>query len=84
MEQNYGPEGIALMAAAILSGLSGALLGFVGVVFLVLSGGSGGLVQPGYYLLVVSVVLELPAIIRATQGIRAGRRFRAGRPLVRP
>jgi hypothetical protein len=36
LEQNYGPDGIALGAAAILLGLAGAVLGCAGIVFCLL------------------------------------------------
>jgi hypothetical protein len=83
LEENYGPEGIALGAAAILSGLAGAVIGCVGLVLLFASGGHGPTLHPGYYLLFIAIVLECPAIIRAIQGIYAGRRFRGDRPFVK-
>lgn len=83
LEDNYGPEGIALGAAAIFSGLVGAVVGLVGLVLLFASGGHGPTLHPGYYLLFAAIVLECPAIIRAIQGIYEGRRFRGDRPFMK-
>jgi hypothetical protein len=83
LEENYAPEGIALGAAAIFSGLVGAIIGCTGLVLLFASGGHGPMLHPGYYLLFAAIVLECPAIIRAIQGIHAGRRFRGDRPFVK-
>jgi hypothetical protein len=83
MEQNYGPEGIALMSAAIVSGLIGAIVGFIGIGLLFLSDDSGSLLHLGYYVIVAAIVLEIPSIIRSIQGIYAGRRFRGTRPFVK-
>jgi RHS repeat-associated protein len=47
------------------------------------SGGHGPTLHPGYYLVFTATVLECPAIIRAIQGIYAGRRFRGARPFVK-
>lgn len=83
LEENYGPDGIALMAAALTSGLSGALIGCTGIVLLFLSGGRGAPLTAGYCLLVIGILLEIPAMVRAAQGVHAGRRFRGDRPFVR-
>jgi len=82
-EQNYGPEGIALMAAAILWCLIGAVVGFVGMALLFLSDDHGPLLHPGYYIIFAGVVLEVPSLIRSIQGASAGRRFRGDRPFVK-
>jgi hypothetical protein len=79
LEQNYGPEGIALAAAAILWGLIGALFGCIGIVFLFVSGGRGSFLHAGYYLIFAGILLEVPAVTRAIQGIYVGRRFRGTR-----
>lgn len=83
MEQNYGPEGIILMSAAIVSGLIGAVVGFIGLGLLFLSDDSGPLLHLGYYVITAGIVLEIPSIIRSIQGIYAGRRFRGDRPFVK-
>lgn len=82
-EQNYGPEGIALLAAAILFGLCGAITGCCGFVFLFLADGHGPLVGLGYGCLFAAIVLECPAVIRGIQCASAGRRFRGDRPFVK-
>jgi hypothetical protein len=68
MEQNYGREGIALMAAAMLSGLVGAAVGFIGIALLFLSGNHGSLLTAGYVLIFAGIALECPAVVRAIQG----------------
>ena len=83
LEQDYGPEGIALGAAAILLGLTGAVVGWVGLILLLASGGRGPMLHPAYYVIVAGILIELPAIIRSVQGIYAGRRFRGDRPFVK-
>jgi hypothetical protein len=83
MEQNYGPEGITLMSAAIISGLMGAVVGCTGIVLLFLSGDHGPLLHAGYYVIAAGIVLEIPSIIRSVQGNYAGRRFRGNRPFVK-
>ena len=75
LEQNYGPEGITLMAAAILSGVAGALIVWVGIVFLFQSGDHGPLLHSGYYVMFTGMGLECPGIIRATQALYVGRAF---------
>jgi hypothetical protein len=79
MERNYGPEGIAFMAASILSGLAGAAVGCTGFVLLLTSQGHGNLLHTGYYLMLAGIALECLAMTRAVQGIYAGRRFRVNR-----
>lgn len=83
MEQNYGPEGITLMSAAIISGLIGVIVGFIGLALLFSSGDRGPLLHPGYYLTLAAVLLELPSIYRSIQATYAGRRFRGDRPFIK-
>ncbi len=83
LEVNYGPEGIALSAVAILWGCTASLLGCVGIVLLFTSGGQGPSLHPGYYILFISIMLGCLGVIRASQAVYAGRRFRGGRSLVK-
>jgi hypothetical protein len=83
LEQNYGPAGIRLMAAALLTGLAGAIIACTGIVVLLASNDHGALVGVGYGLLGLAIVMEAPSIVRAAQGVRAGRRFRGPRPFVK-
>ena len=83
LEQNYGPEGIGFAAAAILLGLTGAVVGWVGLILLFASGDRGPMLHPAYCVIVTGILFELPAIIRSIQGIYAGRRFRGNRPFVK-
>jgi hypothetical protein len=79
MEQNYGPEGITLWAAAMSTVLPGALMVLSGFAFMLASGGSGTLLTVGYSLDGLGVILCILGSIRAFQGIRAGRAFRGNR-----
>jgi hypothetical protein len=83
MEQNYGPKGIALVSAAIISGLIGAVVGLFGLVLLLLSDDKGPLLRSGYYVIAAGILLEVPSLIRSIQAVRAGQQFRGHRPFVR-
>ena len=83
LEGNYGPEGMTLLSAAIMWGLAGVLVGFLGIVLLFSSGDHGSLLTAGYALLCVGILLELSSVARAVQAVYSGRRFRNGRPFVR-
>ena len=80
-EQNYGPEGIALWAAAVITVFPGQLIVVSGIAFMLASGGTGTLLTMGYSLDGFGVFLCLLGSIRAFQGSRAGRAFRDGRPV---
>ncbi|MDQ1536250.1 MAG: hypothetical protein QOE58_643 [Actinomycetota bacterium] len=80
MEQNYGPEGITLWAAAVSTVFPGQLM--VGIGFLMASGGGGALPTLGYWLGGLGAILMLLGSIRTFQG-KAGRAFRDGRPYIR-
>jgi hypothetical protein len=83
MEQNYGPEGITLWAAAWITVFPGSLMAVSGIAFMLASGGGGTLLTLGYSLDGFGVFLCLLGSIRAFQGIRAGRAFRDGRPFLK-
>ena len=83
MEQNYGPEGITLLAAAMSTALPGALAAVSGIVFMLASGGGGTLLTVGHWLQGFGVTLIILGQIRAFQGSKAGRAFRDGRPFIR-
>jgi hypothetical protein len=83
IEQNYGPEGIALGAASMATLTPGVLIVGAGTVFVLASGGGGSLLTLGYKLNSLGVILILLGSIRLIQGMKAGRAFRGGRPLVR-
>jgi hypothetical protein len=82
-EQNYGHVGIALAATAILLEISGAVVIFSGIILMFVSGNHGQLLTTGYVVLFVGIAVEIPAMIRAIQGIHAARRFRGDRPFVK-
>ena len=79
LQQNYGPEGVALLIAASADGFLGGLIGFTGLALLFATGGSA----IGYYLLGIGVLISLAGLARALQCARAGRLYRNGRPFVR-
>lgn len=83
LEQNYGPVGMALWAAALATVLPGALMVLSGIAFMLASGGGGILPTLGYSLDGLGIILCLLGSIRTFQGIRAGRAFRDGRPFIR-
>jgi hypothetical protein len=83
LEGNYGPDGMAFMSAAILWGLAGSVVGITGLICLFASADHGRLLATGYALIFIGIILELPSIVRAVQGIHAGRSFRGDRPFVR-
>lgn len=83
LQQNYGPEGIALYAAALLSGFVGGAVALLGIALLVASGDRGNLLLAGYVMLFVGIGGALMAIMRALQMSYVGRRFRGGRPFVK-
>jgi hypothetical protein len=84
MEQNYGPEGITLWAAAMSTELPGGLMVLSGIAFMLASGGGGILPTLGYSLDGLGAILILLGLIRAFQGTRAGRAFRGSRPFLKP
>ncbi len=83
IEQNYGPVGVALWAAALATVLPGALMVLSGIAFMLASGGGGTLLALGYSLDGFGAILILLGSIRTFQGIRAGRAFRDGRPFLK-
>ena len=83
MEQNYGPEGITLYAATWITVFPGQLMVVSGIAFMLVSGGGGTLLTVGYWLQGFGVILCLLGLIRAFQGIRAGRAFRDNRPFLK-
>lgn len=78
MQQNYGPEGMALLLAAVADGIPGGLIGFVGVAVLFATGS----VIAGY-LVGIGVLAISVGLVRSIQGARAGRFYRNGRPFIR-
>ena len=84
MEQNYGPLGISLWAAAMSTVLPAALMVVSGIAFMLASGGGGTLLTLGYWLDGFGVILVLLGSIRTVQGSRAGRAFRGNRAFLKP
>ena len=80
-EQNYGPEGMALIAAGLITLLSAVLLVFLGFACLVASGGHPWLLVNWLY--GIGFALMFWGSIRSIQASNAGRAFRGGRPFVK-
>jgi len=83
IEQNYGPEGIVLWAAGMVTVFPGQLIAVAGILLLLVAGGSGSLQLAGYWLMGVGVMMILLGSVRYVQGVRAGRVFRGDRPFVK-
>ncbi len=77
MQQNYGPEGMALLGAASLDGTGGGFIGVIGIVTL-----AAGAPTVAAYLIVIGVLIALFGMVRAIQCGRAGRIYRDGRPFI--
>lgn len=80
LEQNYGPEGMALLSAALLWGLCESFGGPLFFAFLVASGGCSELTD---ILLGLVFILFSLALWRGWQGVKLGRTFRSGRPFIK-
>jgi hypothetical protein len=83
MEQNYGPVGMALYAASLITVIPGMSVSLLGMTLFIFNGG-GFLVMLGYRLSELGVILVLLGSIRLGQGSKAGRAFCGERPFVRP
>jgi len=79
LEQNYGPEGLALIAAVYANLYPGLVIFLAGVVWLTVGAASAA----AGCLLLVGVLILLVAMARGIQGARAGRAYRNGRPFIR-
>jgi hypothetical protein len=80
MQQNYGPEGMALLGAAYANFLPGSLVGMTGLTATTFFKDS----LPVFgWLELIGFLPMLVALARAVQASRAGRSFRAGRPFMR-
>lgn len=79
LEQNYGPEGLALMGAAFANLYPGMLIFIGGVAWLAADSDSTVAGCP----LLIGFLLLLAGIVRSIQGGHAGRTFRNGRPFIR-
>jgi len=81
MHQNYGPEGMALLAAARSGNRFTVASGLVGLLLYAVLSGVGAIVS--YALLALAFASAGAGISRGFQAGAAGRRFRGGRPYVR-
>jgi hypothetical protein len=83
LEQNYGPVGMALFSASLITVIPGMFVGCLGIAFL-LPHGDGLLATLGYRLGGIGFVIMLLGSIRLAQASKAGRAFRGDRPFIRP
>jgi hypothetical protein len=83
MEQNYGPQGIALMSAGMVTAFPGQLIGCIGIVLLLTSGGHGSALIVAFWTMGAGVLLAALGSIRYVRGVYSGRRFRGDRPFVK-
>lgn len=84
VQQNYGPDGDVLIVAALADLEIGGFLGIGGVVVANLAGGQEILSGIGDWLAVAGILSAMIVFPRLIQLSRAGKAFRAGRPLIRP
>ena len=82
-QQNYGPDGQVFLEAALADYIAGVVLGPGGIVLSILSGGHGLAATTGNWLAGVGILAGVIGFVRAIQGSRAGKVFRAGRPFMR-
>lgn len=83
VDRNYGPVGVALFNAGMATGLPGGVIGMVGLILLLASGGRRPLVTIAYWTMGMSAVLLFLGILRLIQVTDAGKRFRGDRPFVK-
>jgi hypothetical protein len=83
MEQNYGPVGMALFDASLITVIPGMFILILGMTLFIFNG-DGFLVTLGYRLSDLGFVIMLLGSIRLGQASKAGRAFRGDRPFVRP
>ena len=82
LEQNYGPAGMALTAAGMITAIPGQVVVISGILMLAL-GGDGALETFGFRLGGLGIAMILFGMIRYFQARTAGRVFRGDRPFVR-
>lgn len=83
LQQNYGPDGVALFAAAKAGqGYASGLI-LLGALLLIVSSASGSIAILGYSCLALAGLFSAIGLYRSAQGGTVGRRFRNGRPYVR-
>ena len=82
MEQNYGPVGMALFDACMITMFPGMFVGLLGMTLFIFNG--DGFETMGYRLSELGVILVLLGSIRLGQASKAGRAFRGDRPFIRP
>jgi hypothetical protein len=82
MQQNYGPEGLVLRAAATINQGLSSMFCLVAIGLMIASGGRGPLDLTGYLLLALTCCLGTLCFARARQAKTAGRAFRGGRPFL--
>jgi hypothetical protein len=79
MQQNFGPDGMALLVAASVDVILGWLIAATGLALRWISVGG----PAGGYLIGIGLFVILVGFVRCIQCARAGRIYRAGRPFLR-
>lgn len=83
LQQNYGPEGNILLAAARAGRIYPFPLGLVGTILVFVSVGAGPAALVGYLMLATAIAMAVLGGMRVVQAAKAGRQHRNGRPVVR-
>jgi hypothetical protein len=83
LEQNYGPAGMRVLSACILTAIIGQSLAVLGIILLILSGHSHGRFIAAVLLYVLCAPFLILGGVRVAQGSALGKKYRAGRPFVR-
>jgi hypothetical protein len=81
-QQNYGPEGVILLAASFAGARYSFPIGLVGFIVALASGFNGIVAITGYSIMGVAIAVATLGAFRGIQAGRAGRRFRGDRPFI--
>jgi hypothetical protein len=75
-EENYGSDGVALMAAGLTNGLAAEMLLLLGILLVAAPRTPGVLTASGSLLLAAAMALMALTVVRLKQAARVGRNFR--------
>jgi|HubBroStandDraft_1064217.scaffolds.fasta_scaffold99656_2 hypothetical protein len=81
---NYGSDGVRLLLASALDIPLGGVLGILGFILMVILSDLGTPILAGQCVDYAAIFSAVLGVIRILQGVRAGRRHRAGRPFSQP
>jgi hypothetical protein len=83
LQQNYGPEGNVLLAAARAGRIYAFPLVLAGGILVFLTAGNGPVALVGYLVLAIAIAMGSLGFARSVQAGQAGKLHRSGRPFVR-